>query len=153
MHDHRLDTRRPAIHDVLRGIRRSRSTAKRRVAAATTLLLRAMVATCENSLLGQRDRALLLLLLLLLLLGFAAALRRSELAALEIGDLAFVPEGLRLRIRRSKTDQESVGESHAAKDAAKKAINQHLQWADLAAARAIWDKHPGLKKLCKPTAR
>jgi len=45
-----------------------------------------------------RDRALLLL-------GFAGALRRSELVALDVDDLQFCPEGLRLTIRRSKTDQ------------------------------------------------
>jgi site-specific recombinase XerD len=51
-----------------------------------------------------RDRTLLLLL------GFVAALRRSELLALEVGNLAFVPEGLRLGICRSKADQEGAGE-------------------------------------------
>jgi integrase len=49
-----------------------------------------------------RDRALLLL-------GFAAALRRSELAALDVADLEFTDEGLVLTVQRSKTDQEQVG--------------------------------------------
>jgi site-specific recombinase XerD len=52
---------------------------------------------------GLRDRALLLL-------GFAAALRRSELVALDVEDLRFdVDRGLTLRIRKSKTDQERAG--------------------------------------------
>lgn len=46
-----------------------------------------------------RDRALLLL-------GFAGALRRSELVALDVADLAECDEGLRIYIRRGKTDQE-----------------------------------------------
>ncbi|WP_420105120.1 site-specific integrase [Herbaspirillum huttiense] len=103
LHGHRLDTRHPAIHDVLRGIRRTKGTAQRQVTAATTPLLRAMLSTCDNSLTGTRDRALLLL-------GFAAALRRSEIVALESSDLADVPEGLRLTIRRSKTDQDAAGD-------------------------------------------
>jgi integrase len=49
-----------------------------------------------------RDRALLSL-------GFFAALRRKELVAVEYGDLEFVPEGLVLTIRRSKSDQFAEG--------------------------------------------
>ena len=49
-----------------------------------------------------RDRALVLL-------SYAGALRRSEPAALRVGDLAWPPEGLVLTLRRSKTDQEGRG--------------------------------------------
>ena len=45
----------------------------------------------------------------MLLLGFAAALRRSELVGLDVGDVAFTREGLVLSLRRSKTDQEGQG--------------------------------------------
>jgi integrase len=45
----------------------------------------------------------------LLLVGFAAALRRSELVALDVADVAFVLEGLILTLRRAKTDQEGRG--------------------------------------------
>jgi len=51
---------------------------------------------------GLRDRALLLL-------GFAGAFRRSELVALDISDLQFCDAGLRVTIRKSKTDQEGLG--------------------------------------------
>lgn len=50
-----------------------------------------------------RDKALLLV-------GWAGALRRSELAALDRSDATFTPEGLMLRIRSSKTDQEGHGD-------------------------------------------
>jgi len=50
-----------------------------------------------------RDRAVLAL-------GLAAALRRSELVGLELRDVEFVPDGLRLTIRHSKTDQEGDGQ-------------------------------------------
>jgi integrase len=61
-----------------------------------------MAASCDDTLIGRRDRALLLL-------GFAAALRRSELVALAVADMAVVAEGIRLTVRRSKTDQDAAG--------------------------------------------
>jgi integrase len=51
---------------------------------------------------GLRDRALLLL-------GFAGALRRSELVALNVNDLEEIEGGLCIRIARSKTDREGEG--------------------------------------------
>jgi len=52
---------------------------------------------------GLRDRALLLV-------GFAAALRRSELVALDACDLDFdAARGLLVTSRRSKSDQERAG--------------------------------------------
>ena len=50
----------------------------------------------------------------MLLLGFAAALRRSELVGLALGDVEVVPQrGLRLLVRRSKTDQRGAGQAIA----------------------------------------
>lgn len=46
----------------------------------------------------------------LLLLGFAVRLRRSELVALRIEDLSPFPDGIRIRIARSKTDQHGAGQ-------------------------------------------
>ncbi|RYY16664.1 MAG: hypothetical protein EON55_03905 [Alphaproteobacteria bacterium] len=46
-------------------------------------------------------------------LGFAGAFRRAELVALEIADLAFEPDGMRVHIRQSKTDQEGRGQEIA----------------------------------------
>jgi integrase len=48
-----------------------------------------------------------------LVLGFSAALRRSELVALDVADLVLDRDGPRLIIRRSKTDQESAGQEIA----------------------------------------
>ena len=45
----------------------------------------------------------------LLLSGFASTTRRSELAALDVEDIEETAEGLRVTIRRSKTDQEGHG--------------------------------------------
>ena len=55
---------------------------------------------------GKRDRGLLAL-------GFAGAFRRSELCALQVDDLVEVPDGLRVVIRRSKTDQTGEGQEVA----------------------------------------
>lgn len=84
------------------GIRRELGTAQRRVDPITTAVLRTMVDVLPTRLIGTRDRALLLL-------GFAGAFRRSELVALDVEDLAEVPEGLRVTLRRSKTDQDGAG--------------------------------------------
>ena len=58
---------------------------------------------CPDTLTGKRDRALLLL-------GFAGAFRRAELVALTVADLVFADDGLRVTIRKSKTDQEGAGQ-------------------------------------------
>ena len=55
---------------------------------------------------GLRDRALLLI-------GFAGALRRSELVALNIEDIEEAPDGMKITIRHSKTDQEGAGQTIA----------------------------------------
>lgn len=95
-------TNSEGVRAVLRGIRRRKGTAPKRKAPATAAAIAGMLEALPTTLPGLRDRALLLL-------GFAAALRRSELVDLNVNDLEFVPEGLRLTIGRSKTDQEGAG--------------------------------------------
>ena len=96
-------TSNEAIKAVLAGIKRSIGTSVTRKSPATAEAIRAIIAEMPADLRGLRDRALLLL-------GFAGALRRSELVALDIADLEETPEGLHVRIRRSKTDQEGAGD-------------------------------------------
>ncbi len=90
------------VRDRLAGIRRSVGVAQRQATPAMTPEIRRMVRALPDSLHGRRDR-------LVILLGFAAALRRSELAALDVEDVRWVPEGMEVTIRRSKTDQEAEG--------------------------------------------
>jgi site-specific recombinase XerD len=92
-----------AIKAVLSGIRRSVGTSVTRKAPVTAEAVRAMIGGAETDLRSLRDRALLLL-------GFAGALRRSELVALDVADLEETAEGLLVHIRRSKTDQEGAGD-------------------------------------------
>ena len=101
-------TRDPAVTAVLTGIRRARAEAPHRMRPlllddVKTLLAGMEWSTWPGGLIAARDA-------FVLLAGFAGALRRSELAALEIGDLRWHPaDGLHLRIRSSKTDQEHHG--------------------------------------------
>lgn len=93
-----------AVKAVLRGIRRRlgvRPTQKRPLLVGDLWAITA--ALPAGRLATARDRALLLL-------GFSGALRRSELAALQVEDVRATPQGLEVLIRSSKTDQEGAGQ-------------------------------------------
>jgi site-specific recombinase XerD len=91
-----------AVSEVIRGIKREKGTRPQTKSALSTDELRRMMAALPGTPRGLRDRALLLL-------GFAGGFRRSELAALELGDVEDTTDGLKVLIRRSKTDQEAEG--------------------------------------------
>lgn len=133
----------PSPHDaepvraVLSGIRRRIGVAVERKAPATARAIAKMTrvrpvsdtareaAACD--LRKLRDRALLLL-------GFAAALRRSELVALDVADLEFVEQGVVLHIRRSKTDQDAAGAEIAVPNGTKlKPVAALREWLAAAA--------------------
>jgi site-specific recombinase XerD len=95
------------IKATLAGIRRSIGAAPVRKKAATSDIVLSMAGTVGGESLRQlRDRAILLI-------GFASAMRRSELVALNVADLEWTAEGVLIQIRRSKTDQEGMGASVA----------------------------------------
>jgi len=100
--DHALNTTNPAIRDVLAGIKRDKGTVQAQKAPVLVDKLRQAVNALPDTMRGHRDRALLLL-------GFAAALRRSEVVALDVADLDLVADGLKITLRRRKTDQEGAG--------------------------------------------
>jgi site-specific recombinase XerD len=95
-------TQHESVRRVMRGIRRTIGMKPEQKAPATAEIVTAMISHTPRTLAGVRDRALLTL-------GFAGAFRRSELAELNVSDLTFVLDGVRVTIRRSKTDQESMG--------------------------------------------
>ena len=111
-----LDLRHPRLAMVIEGVTRSKGTRPQRQATpAVPDVLRRMLGKLPVSdtaggarlALDERDRAMLLL-------GFGAALRRSELVALSLGDVETVPDrGLRVLVRRSKTDQQGQGQEVA----------------------------------------
>src|SRR5262249_43370439 len=90
------------VKATVRGIRRALGTAARKKAPATAERVISMALGAGNDLKGLRDRALLLL-------GFAGAFRRSELVALNCEDLEESETGIRVIIRRGKTDQDAQG--------------------------------------------
>lgn len=91
------------ISQVLAGIRRTKGVRPTRKRAADGDALRDMLRAIEgDDLRSVRDRAVLAL-------GMAAALRRSEIVSLTLEDIELVPQGLKILIRGSKTDQERAG--------------------------------------------
>jgi site-specific recombinase XerD len=92
----------PRVRRALQGIRRTTTTRPAPKRALTVDELRRIVVALPDTLAGARDRALLLV-------GFAGALRRSELVALDVHDIELADRGLVLQIRISKTDQDHQG--------------------------------------------
>jgi site-specific recombinase XerD len=97
-----LPTDDERVRATVRGIRRSLGAAPSKKTPATAERVIGMAPLAGRRLSSTRDRALLLI-------GFAGAFRRSELVALNADDIEETPEGLRVTIRRSKTDQEGRG--------------------------------------------
>jgi integrase len=94
------------VRQVLKGVRRTDRRPKVKAKALSTEQVAAMVRACDDSNRGLRDRAVLLV-------GFACGLRRSEVCAVELGDIAKHHRGLTIDVRYSKTDQEGVGRTVA----------------------------------------
>lgn len=90
------------VKRVWRGIMRDKGEAQTRKKPALVKDLRKMMAVLPEGLAGVRDRAILLF-------GFAGAMRRSEIVALNWGDLELTDDGFAVQIRRGKTDQTGKG--------------------------------------------
>ena len=90
------------VKATLAGIARTLSAAPEKKTALTPDDLTRALKKIPQDLVGLRDRALILI-------GFAAALRRSELVALDVTDIERHAKGIVLSIRRSKTDQQGAG--------------------------------------------
>ncbi len=127
---HQSPTTSEAVKSTLRGIKRTLRHLPARKAPATSDKIAAMAALTDDTARGLRDRALLLL-------GFAGAFRRSELVALNTTDLEFCAGGLRVAIRRSKTDQEGDGTTIAiARGSCACPVEAIRQWLEAAGIRS-----------------
>lgn len=104
--DHLSPTATPLVRTTLAGIRRVHGIAPAAkdplLAHQVRRLLDALPTEPAHALMAARDRALLVI-------GFYAALRRSELVALDAGDVETNEHGLVVTVRRSKTDQDGAG--------------------------------------------
>jgi integrase len=134
--------RDPEVRDVLAAVRRSRATPPRRkspvlLADLETLLAGFEVHTWPAATGGVRNRCLLLF-------GWAGALRRSELVALNVSDVRLHREdGLHITLRRSKTDQEAAGRIVAIPFGRKPATCAPCAWVRWTALLAAFDGSDG----------
>jgi integrase len=97
-----LPSNDPLVRDVRAGIRARRGTCPRTKAALGPFELQEICSALPPDIGGTRDRALFLV-------GFGAALRRSELVALRVQDVAWHARGIVVHVARSKTDQHGAG--------------------------------------------
>lgn len=100
---HPSPTAAAEVRTRMSGIARSKADQPTtRKAAAWGKQVRAMTQKLPGDTRGIETRALLTM-------GFAGGFRRSELVALDIGDVRETDDGLEISIRRSKVDQEGKG--------------------------------------------
>jgi len=105
---HRLNqfndpTTHPEARIEMRRMHRKLGRESRQALGINSETLKKMLASTDNSLIGLRDRALLLT-------AYSAMCRRSELVALSFENISYTKENLmRIRLRRSKTDQDGLG--------------------------------------------
>ena len=106
MKGHYLDTKHPIIMENLHGIKRVRGTNQKSKKPILINDLKAIINKIDE--IDQtekkkiRDKAIILI-------GFSGGFRRSELVNIDYDDLEFVSEGLKIFIKRSKTDQSGEG--------------------------------------------
>lgn len=99
---HESPVKTDVVARTLKGIRREMGRPPTQPNALSWADLKKLVAQCGSLMIGIRDAAIMSL-------GWASALRRSELVALDIGDIEFCDQGIIMTIRRSKTDQFGKG--------------------------------------------
>ena len=93
---------------VLAGIHRTLGVAQAQVDPIVSADLKLMVAALPEA--AGRERLRVLRNRAILTCGWATGMRISNIAALQFEDLEFVETGIKVTLRRSKTDQEGVGQ-------------------------------------------
>jgi len=102
---HYIDTKHPMITENLMGIKRVKGSfqkAKKPILISDLKLIVNVIDKDKNEKRRLKDRALILV-------GFAGGFRRSELVAIDYEDVDFVTEGVKIFVKRSKTDQSGEG--------------------------------------------
>jgi len=103
---HYLDTKNPSIIENIMGIKRRKGSVQKAKKPILINNLKAIINIIDQQnkeeIKKLRDRTIILI-------GFSGGFRRNEIVSLDYDDLDFVPEGLKINIRRSKTDQFGEG--------------------------------------------
>ena len=107
---HYIDTKHPVIMENLMGIKRIKGSnqkgKKPLLINDLKVLIQSIDQSKEKDIKKIRDKALILI-------GFSGGFRRSELVNIEYEDIEFVPEGVKIFVKRSKTDQSGQGMTKA----------------------------------------
>ena len=107
---HYIDTKHPIIVENLMGIKRTNGSnqkgKKPLLINDLKLLIKAIDKSKEKNIRKIRDKAIVLI-------GFSGGFRRSELVDIEYADIEFVEEGVKIFVKRSKTDQSGEGMTKA----------------------------------------
>ena len=103
---HYLDTKHPSIIENLMGIKRRKGSSQKGKKPLLINNLKALIKAINrldiNPIIKFRDRTIVLI-------GFSGGFRRNEIVSLNYDDIEFVTEGLKITLRRSKTDQYGEG--------------------------------------------
>ena len=101
-----LDTKHPLIIENIMGIKRRKGSIQKGKKPILISNLKALINVIDEKINEEikkvRDRTIILI-------GFSGGFRRNEIVALDYDDLDFVSEGVKIDIRRSKTDQFGEG--------------------------------------------
>jgi len=101
-----LDTKHPSIIENIMGIKRRKGSIQKSKKPILISNLKTLINVIDDQnnedIKKLRDRSIILI-------GFSGGFRRNELVSLDYDDLDFVEEGLKIQIRRSKTDQFGEG--------------------------------------------
>ena len=106
---HYLDTKHPIITENLLGIKRVHGVKQKSKKPLLINDLKSII----NKINEEKNEIKKLKNKSLILIGFAGGFRRSELVSIEYDDVDFVPEGVKIFIKRSKTDQTGEGMTKA----------------------------------------
>jgi len=103
---HYLDTKHPIIVENLMGIRRVKGSIQKGKKPLLINNLKLIINVINEQNIDEikklRDKSIILI-------GFGGGFRRTELVSLDYEDLEFVTEGLKIVIKKSKTDQYGEG--------------------------------------------
>ena len=103
---HYLDTKHPSIIENIMGIKRRKGSNQKGKKPLLISSLKEIINAIDNQKKEEikklRDRSIVLI-------GFSGGFRRNEIVSLDYEDLDFVPEGLKINLKRSKTDQLGEG--------------------------------------------